>query len=55
MDEVLLNDMLGRTVLRQPMDGRTRGIIDVPSLPTGPYVLRLKGDDRSVQRVVVRE
>jgi hypothetical protein len=53
--EVRLNDMLGRTVLRQPMDGRTRGVIDALTLPAGPYVLRLKGDDRTVQRVVVRE
>jgi bilirubin oxidase len=55
VDEVLLNDMLGRTVLRQPMNGQTRSVIDALSLPAGPYVLRLLGDDRSVQRVVVRE
>lgn len=53
--EVLVVDMLGRHVLRQAMNGRSQGIIDGAALSAGSYLVRLLGDGRSAQRVVVRE
>ena len=55
MREARIVDMLGRTVLRQPLSGQRQGIIDGTALSAGSYLVRLLGDDRSAQRVVVRE
>ncbi|MBK8339774.1 MAG: multicopper oxidase domain-containing protein [Flavobacteriales bacterium] len=53
--EANLTDMLGRTVLRQTMNGRSHGELDPRALPAGSYVLRLVGTYRSSRSIVVRE
>lgn len=55
VEEILLTDGLGRTVLKEPGSYRPSGEFDMSLLPSGPYVLLLRSGDAWVQRLIVRE
>jgi len=55
VEAAIVTDMTGRTVVRQGMNGRFLGEVDTRALPPGSYVMRLEGNGRTAQGVVVRE
>jgi len=50
MEQVLLYNMLGQVLLKQPADGRDKHTIDLAGLPAGMYTIQIFTDKGTVSR-----
>lgn len=55
IEDVLVADLQGRTVMRMRMGSGTNGRLDLSGQPNGSYVLQLSGEGRTARTIVVKE